>query len=66
MIERDNQQFVMGRGSLDMKGGLAASLAAMATSKASMQQRRGDLIVAAVSDEEDASQGTQAEESVEK
>ncbi|KAL2813904.1 tryptophan synthase beta subunit-like PLP-dependent enzyme [Aspergillus granulosus] len=56
---RDGQQVVLGRGSLDMKGGLAAALAAVATAKASCYPLRGDVIVAAVSDEEDASQGTQ-------
>ncbi|KAL3455116.1 tryptophan synthase beta subunit-like PLP-dependent enzyme [Aspergillus heterothallicus] len=56
---RDGKQVVLGRGSLDMKGGLAAALAAVATSKANRDPLRGDIIVAAVSDEEDASQGTQ-------
>ncbi|KAL1954403.1 hypothetical protein VTO42DRAFT_1218 [Malbranchea cinnamomea] len=56
--ERAGQQVVLGRGSLDMKGGLAAALAALASIKASGLVLRGDVIVAAVSDEEDASQGT--------
>ncbi|KAJ5267555.1 hypothetical protein N7478_010363 [Penicillium angulare] len=58
---KNEQQAVFGRGSLDMKGGLAAALAAMATIKAGKHEKlpRGDIIVAAVSDEEDASQGTQ-------
>ncbi|KAJ5721349.1 uncharacterized protein N7483_009283 [Penicillium malachiteum] len=58
---KNEQQAVFGRGCLDMKGGLAASLAAIATIKAGDPDRvpRGDIIVAAVSDEEDASQGTQ-------
>ncbi|KAJ5595276.1 uncharacterized protein N7459_001484 [Penicillium hispanicum] len=56
---KNGQQVVFGRGSLDMKGGLAAALAALAKVKASGQVPRGDIIVAAVSDEEDASQGTQ-------
>ena len=56
---KDGQQVVFGRGSLDMKGGLAAALAALAAIKASGEVPRGDVIVAAVSDEEDASQGTQ-------
>ncbi|KAL4949122.1 hypothetical protein BDW69DRAFT_203046 [Aspergillus filifer] len=55
---RDGKQVVLGRGALDMKGGLAASLAAISALKASGQTLRGDVIVAAVSDEEDASQGT--------
>ncbi|KAJ5671625.1 hypothetical protein N7507_000752 [Penicillium longicatenatum] len=52
---------IFGRGCLDMKGGLAAALAALAAIKAKghHQMPRGDIIVAAVSDEEDASQGTQ-------
>jgi diaminopropionate ammonia-lyase family len=56
---RNGQQVVLGRGSLDMKGGLAAALAAVAAAKASRSPLSGDVIVAAVSDEEDASQGTQ-------
>lgn len=55
---KDGQDVVFGRGSLDMKGGLAAALAALSTIKASGHLPRGDVIVAAVSDEEDASQGT--------
>ncbi|OQE22990.1 hypothetical protein PENSTE_c009G08943 [Penicillium steckii] len=55
---KNGQQAVFGRGSLDMKGGLAAALATVATIKANGQTLRGDIIVAAVSDEEDASQGT--------
>ncbi|KAJ5101694.1 hypothetical protein NUU61_003916 [Penicillium alfredii] len=42
-----------------MKGGLAAALATLSATKASGKVLRGDVIVAAVSDEEDASQGTQ-------
>lgn len=56
---KDGKEAVFGRGSLDMKGGVAAALAALASIKASGQIPRGDIIVAAVSDEEDASQGTQ-------
>ncbi|KAL4865017.1 hypothetical protein BDV12DRAFT_156776 [Aspergillus spectabilis] len=55
---RNGQQVVLGRGSLDMKGGLATALAAISTIKASDSPLRGDVIIAAVSDEEDASQGT--------
>lgn len=55
---KNGQQAVFGRGSLDMKGGLAAALATLASIKANDQTPRGDIIVAAVSDEEDASQGT--------
>ena len=58
---KNGQEAIFGRGCLDMKGGVAASLAAMATIKAGGPETlpRGDIIVAAVSDEEDASQGTQ-------
>ncbi|KAJ5905625.1 Peptidase M20 [Penicillium subrubescens] len=56
---KDGQEVVFGRGSLDMKGGVAAALAALSSIKASGQIPRGDIIIAAVSDEEDASQGTQ-------
>ncbi|KAF4153592.1 hypothetical protein CNMCM6069_000607 [Aspergillus lentulus] len=56
--EKEGKQVIFGRGSLDMKGGLAAALAALAAIKASGRTLCGDVIVAAVSDEEDASQGT--------
>ncbi|CAI7656891.1 unnamed protein product [Penicillium bialowiezense] len=56
---KDGKEVVFGRGCLDMKGGLAAGLAALAATKASSRAPRGDVIVAAVSDEEDKSQGTQ-------
>lgn len=56
---KNGKQVVFGRGCLDMKGGLAAGLAALSATKASGRIPRGDIIVAAVSDEEDASQGTQ-------
>ncbi|KAJ5168380.1 uncharacterized protein N7482_003974 [Penicillium canariense] len=56
---KEGEEVVLGRGSLDMKGGVAAALAALSSIKASGQIPRGDIIVAAVSDEEDASQGTQ-------
>ncbi|KAL4893734.1 tryptophan synthase beta subunit-like PLP-dependent enzyme [Aspergillus ambiguus] len=58
LAERNGRPVVLGRGSIDMKGGLAAALAALASIKASGKTLRGDVIVAAVSDEEDASQGT--------
>jgi acetylornithine deacetylase len=48
-----------GRGAYDMKGGLAAVLAAAAT-LAQSRRLRGDLIVTAVADEEHASIGTEA------
>ncbi|CAG8024213.1 unnamed protein product [Penicillium olsonii] len=57
--ERDGRQVIYGRGALDMKSGLAAEMAALASIKARDVPLRGDVIFAAVSDEEDASQGTQ-------
>ncbi|EAW11764.1 putative diaminopropionate ammonia-lyase [Aspergillus clavatus NRRL 1] len=56
--EKNSQAVVFGRGSLDMKGGPAAALAAAAAIKTSGRTLRGDAIVAAVSDEESASQRT--------
>jgi diaminopropionate ammonia-lyase family len=56
---KDGKEVIFGRGCLDMKGGLATGLAALAATKASGRVPRGNVIVAAVSDEEDASQGTQ-------
>lgn len=56
--EKNSQAVVFGRGSLDMKGGPAAALAAVAAIKTSGRTLRGDAIVAAVSDEESASQRT--------
>ncbi len=46
-----------GRGTFDMKGGIAAIMIAAAT--AASQPRRGDIIVALVADEEFASAGTE-------
>jgi diaminopropionate ammonia-lyase family len=53
---KDGKEVVFGRGTLDMKGGLAAGLSALLVAR----ERRlaGDVMVAAVADEEDASQGT--------
>jgi acetylornithine deacetylase len=48
-----------GRGSYDMKGGLAAIIAALQALIASGEHPRGDIVVAAVADEEFASLGTQ-------
>lgn len=47
-----------GRGAFDMKGGLAAIM--MATARAKKLALRGDVILTAVADEENASLGTQA------
>jgi len=49
-----------GRGSVDMKGGLAACMAAVKTIVDSGARLRGDVILAAVCDEEYASIGTEA------
>jgi len=49
-----------GRGAQDMKGGLAAQLAAAQVLKASDTTLAGDLVVAAVADEEHKSLGTEA------
>ncbi|KAK1141784.1 hypothetical protein N8T08_008449 [Aspergillus melleus] len=57
--EKDGRPVIFGRGALDMKSGLAAEMAALATIKARGTPLRGDVIFTAVSDEEDASQGTQ-------
>jgi acetylornithine deacetylase len=48
-----------GRGSFDMKGGLASSMAAVKAVVDSGNQLRGDVIIAAVCDEEFASIGTE-------
>ncbi len=47
-----------GRGAFDMKGGLAASMAAVKALADAGRPHGGDVLVAAVSDEEYASQGT--------
>ncbi|OBT85767.1 hypothetical protein VE02_05837 [Pseudogymnoascus sp. 03VT05] len=48
---------VFGRGAYDMKAGIAASLVALATAKVS--KLSGDVMIAAVADEEDVSIGTE-------
>jgi acetylornithine deacetylase len=53
---RDGKMF--GRGSYDMKGSLAAQMAAVKAIVDSGQRLRGDLIIAAVADEEYGSLGT--------
>jgi len=53
--ERDGR--VYGRGAYDMKGGLAACLAAVRTLRDAGIRLRGDLLIAAVADEEVASIG---------
>ena len=56
--EKNGRPAVFGRGSLDMKSGVAAALSSLAAIKTGGCTLRGDVILAAVSDEEDASQGT--------
>lgn len=51
---------VYGRGSLDMKGGLAAIISAVNAVARSGARPKGDIIMAFVADEEYASQGTEA------
>lgn len=57
-ISTDGQE-LHGRGAADMKGGLAAAMVAAANA-ASERTLRGDIIVAAVADEEDSSLGSLA------
>jgi acetylornithine deacetylase len=47
-----------GRGAYDMKGAVAAAIAAVKAVKDAGARLRGDLVIAAVADEEDASLGT--------
>ncbi|KAJ5899207.1 hypothetical protein N7495_003951 [Penicillium taxi] len=58
-FDKGGHNAIFGRGALDMKSGLAAEMAALASIKAREAPLRGDVIFAAVSDEEDKSQGTQ-------
>ena len=53
---KEGKEVVFGRGTLDMKGGLAAGLSALLVARAA--PLAGDVMIAAVADEEDASQGT--------
>ncbi|PWY83337.1 tryptophan synthase beta subunit-like PLP-dependent enzyme [Aspergillus heteromorphus CBS 117.55] len=52
---KDGEEVVFGRGALDMKAGLAAGLSALLV--AQRTPLSGDVLVAAVADEEDSSQG---------
>ncbi len=56
-VVKDGKMY--GRGTFDMKGGLVASLAALKAVVDSGTQLRGDIVVAAVCDEEYASIGTE-------
>ncbi|KAJ4288954.1 hypothetical protein N0V90_011296 [Kalmusia sp. IMI 367209] len=51
---------IYGRGSLDMKSGVAAAMAAMARIASCGAKPRGDVILTAVADEENLSKGTEA------
>lgn len=51
---------IYGRGCLDMKAGVAAGMAAMARIASSGSRPNGDVVLAAVSDEENLSKGTEA------
>lgn len=51
---------IYGRGCLDMKAGVAAGMAAMARIASSGARPSGDVVFAAVADEENLSQGTEA------
>ncbi|KAH6629708.1 diaminopropionate ammonia-lyase [Boeremia exigua] len=51
---------IYGRGCLDMKAGVAAAMAAIARVASSGSRPSGDVILAAVSDEENVSKGTEA------
>ncbi len=51
---------IFGRGAVDMKGGMAAALGAIAALKDAGVQLQGDLIVASVADEEAGGMGTLA------
>ena len=57
-IVRDGKMF--GRGSYDMKGSLAAQIAAVKALRDSNAARRGDVVIAAVADEEYGSLGTES------
>lgn len=55
--QRNEREVIVGRGSQDMKSGLAAAMTALAYA-ANSTHLRGDVIVVAAADEEDASIGT--------
>ncbi|EEQ33762.1 hypothetical protein McanMca71_003890 [Microsporum canis] len=57
-VSSNGRKRVVGRGTLDMKAGIAASMRALAHAKTSSPPPRGDVILAAVADEEYSSIGT--------
>lgn len=56
-IQREGK--IYGRGAQDMKGGLAAAITALLILSQNIQQFSGEVVLAAVADEEDQSLGTQ-------
>ncbi|KAF3481192.1 acetylornithine deacetylase [Arthroderma uncinatum] len=58
VVSSDGRKRIVGRGTLDMKAGIAASMSALASAKLSSPPPRGDVILAAVADEEFSSIGT--------
>ena len=60
MSEREDADYLYGRGSCDMKGALAAMMCAMVNIKESGTKLKGDLIFCGVADEEEAGIGTES------
>lgn len=58
LAEKNGRPAIFGSGSLDMKGGIAAAPSTLAAIRTCNPSLRGDVILAAVSDKVDASQGT--------
>ena len=56
----EDEEYVYGRGTVDMKGQLAAAMCAMVTLKESGTRLKGDLIFCGVADEEEAGIGTRS------
>jgi len=57
---REDEEYVYGRGTCDMKGPLASMMCAMAELKLSETKLKGDLIFCGVADEEEAGIGTRS------
>ena len=56
----EDEEYVYGRGTVDMKGALAAAMCAMVELKESGTRLKGDLIFCGVADEEEAGIGTRS------
>ena len=56
----EDEEYVYGRGTVDMKGALAAAMCAMVDLKESGTRLKGDLIFCGVADEEEAGIGTRS------